>query len=75
MFEKEAEHRSRVPPLAKTSVATNFQSSDDWMFAKTVVVVRWRGKEASNDYAQSLIQDTIYQPSTTRTNKAPILGC
>ena len=36
MFEKVAEHRSRVPPLAKTSVTTSFQSSDGWMFAKTV---------------------------------------
>ena len=36
MFEKVAEHRSRVPPLAETSVATSFQSSDGWMFAKTV---------------------------------------
>ena len=36
MFEKVVEHRSRVPPLAKTSVATSFQSSDGWMFAKTV---------------------------------------
>ena len=36
MFEKVAEHRSRVPPLAKTSVATSFQSSDGWMFAKAV---------------------------------------
>ena len=36
MFEKVVEHRSRVPPLAKTSVATSFQSSDGWMFEKTV---------------------------------------
>ena len=36
MFEKVAEHRSIVPFLAKTSVATSFQSSDGWMFAKTV---------------------------------------
>ena len=36
MFEKVAEHRSGVPPLAKTSVATSFQSSYGWMFAKTV---------------------------------------
>ena len=36
MFEKVTDHRSRVPPLAKTSVATSFQSSDGWMFAKTV---------------------------------------
>ena len=26
----------RVPPLAKTSVTTSFQSSDGWMFEKTV---------------------------------------
>ena len=36
MFKKVAEHRSRVPTLAKTSIATSFQSSDGWMFAKTV---------------------------------------
>ena len=36
MFKKVAEHRSRVPHLAKTSVATSFQSSDGWMFEKTV---------------------------------------
>ena len=36
MFKKVGEHRSRVLPLAKTSVATSFQSSDGWMFAKTV---------------------------------------
>ena len=36
MFEKVAEHRSRVPPLAKTSVTTICQNSDGWMFEKTV---------------------------------------
>ena len=36
MFEKVAEHRSRVPPLAKTSVSTSCQSSYGWMFEKTV---------------------------------------
>ena len=36
MFEKVAEHMSRVPPLAKTSVTTSCQSSDGWMFEKTV---------------------------------------
>ena len=37
MFEKVVEHRSsRVPPLAKTGVTTNCQSSDGWMFEKTV---------------------------------------
>ena len=36
MFKKVAEHRYRVPSLAKTSVATSFQSSDGWMFAKTI---------------------------------------
>ena len=36
IFEKVAEHGSRVPPLAKSSVATSCQSSDGWMFAKTV---------------------------------------
>ena len=35
MFEKVAEHRSRLPLLAKTSVATSCQSSDGWMFEKT----------------------------------------
>ena len=36
MFEKVAEHRSKVRPLVKISVTTSFQSSDGWMFAKTV---------------------------------------
>ena len=36
MLEKVAEHRSRVPFLVETSVVTSFQSSDGWMFAKTV---------------------------------------
>ena len=36
MFEKAAEHRSRVPTLAKKSVTTSCQSSDGWMFEKTV---------------------------------------
>ena len=36
MFKKVAEHRSRVPPLAKTSVDTSCQSSDGWMFEKTI---------------------------------------
>ena len=36
MFENLAEHRNRVPPLAKTSVATSCQKSDGWMFKKTV---------------------------------------
>ena len=56
MLEKAAEHRSRVPPLAKSSVTTSCQSSDGWMFEKTVKVIRWRGTEAFNDYAQSVIQ-------------------
>ena len=34
MFEKVAEYRSRV--LAETSVTTSCQSSDGWMFEKTV---------------------------------------
>ena len=34
-FEKVAEHRSRVPPLAQTSVTISCQSSYGWMFAKT----------------------------------------
>ena len=73
MFEKVAKHRSRVPPLAKTSVDTSFQSSDGWMFEKLLSgpLERYGG---ISDYAQSLIQDTIYKPSTTRTNKTPILG-
>ena len=44
-FEKVAEHKSRVPPLAKTKVATCCQSSDGWMFEKTrkwSVGERWR---------------------------------
>ena len=36
MFKKAAEHRSRVPHLAKTNVASSFQNSDGWMFSKTV---------------------------------------
>ena len=28
-----------------------------------------------SDYAQSVIQDHIYKPSTTTTNATPILGC
>ena len=36
MFEKVAQHRSRVPPLTKASVTTSCQSSDGWMFEKTV---------------------------------------
>ena len=27
-----------------------------------------------SDYAQGVIQDTIYKPSTTTTNASPILG-
>ena len=74
MFEKVADHRSRVPPLAKISVASSFQSSDGWMFAK-LLSVPWERDGSISDYAQSLIQDIIYKPSTTRTNKTPIFGC
>ena len=35
MFEKVAEHRSRVPLLATTSDTTSCQSSYGWMFEKT----------------------------------------
>ena len=53
-FEKVAEHRSRVPPLTKTSITTSCQSSDGWMFEKTV---KWSVGEtkAFSDYAQSVI--------------------
>ena len=33
-FEKVAEQRSGVPPLAKTIIALSCQSSDGWMFEK-----------------------------------------
>ena len=59
MFKKVAEHRSRVPPLTKTSVATSFQSSDGWMFVKTVSGLLERDGDI-RDYAQNLIQDTLY---------------
>ena len=36
MFKKVAEHRFKVPPLAKTSVTTSCQSSDGWIFEKIV---------------------------------------
>ena len=36
MFEKVAEHRSRVPPLDNSNVTTSCQRSDGWMFEKTV---------------------------------------
>ena len=75
MFEKVAEHRSRVPTLGKTSVTTSCQSSDGWMFEKTVKWSVGEGKEAFSDYPQSVIQNTKYKSSTTRTNKTPILGC
>ena len=35
-LKKIAEQRSRVPPSAKKSVAPGCQSSDGWMFKKTV---------------------------------------
>ena len=74
MFEKVAEHRSRVSSLAKTSVTTSCQSSDGWMFEKTV---KWSVGEtkAFSDCAQIVIQNIIYKPNTTRTNKTSILGC
>ena len=36
MFKKIAEQRSRISPLAKKSVALSCESSDGWMFEKTV---------------------------------------
>ena len=36
MFEKIAEQRSRIPALAKKSVTLSCQSSDGWIFEKTV---------------------------------------
>ena len=47
MFEKVAEHRSRVPPLAKTSITTSCQSSDNWMFEKTVKWFVGKGRRHS----------------------------
>ena len=44
IFEKVVEHRYRVPPFAKTSVATSFQSSDGWMFSKTVKYAKTGGQ-------------------------------
>ena len=35
-LEKVAEQRYKIPPLPKKSVAPSCQSSDDWMFGKTV---------------------------------------
>ena len=46
MFEKIAEQRSRVPALAKQSVAPSCQSSDGWMFEKTV---KWSVGERRRD--------------------------
>ena len=74
MFEKVTEHRSRVPPLAKTSVATSFQSSVAGCLQKLLSGLLERDG-GIRDYAQSFIQDTIYKPNTTRTNKTLILGC
>ena len=47
MFEKVAEHRSRVPTLAKTSVTTSCQSSDGWMLEKTVKWSDGKGRRHS----------------------------
>ena len=47
MFKKVAEHRSRVPLLSKKSVATSFQSSDGWMFEKTVKLSVREGRRYS----------------------------
>ena len=76
MFEEVAEHRSRVPPLAKTSVTTTvvFKAQMAGCLQKLLSGPLERDIGIS-DYAQSLIQDTIYKPSTTRTNKTLILGC
>ena len=47
MFEKVAEHRSRIPPLAKTSVTTSCQISDGWMFEKPVKWFVGKGRRYS----------------------------
>ena len=74
MFEKVAEHRSRVPPLAKSSVTIAVRAQMAGCLQKLLSGPLERDGGISN-YAQSLMQDTIYKPSTTRTNKTSILGC
>ena len=75
-IEKVEEDSSEVPLLGKTIVATtcSCQRSDGWMFEKGRSGPFERDGGIS-DYAQSVIQDHIYKPSTTTTNETPILGC
>ena len=76
MFEKVAEHRSRVLPLAKTSATTSCQNSDGWMFKKTVkwfVEEGWRHSVTTRKASFKTLY--TYKLSTTKTNKTPILGC
>ena len=77
MFEKIAEQRSRIPPLAKKNVAPSCQSSDGWIFEKTVKWSVGEGRRHSVTAAQSLIQNTTYKPSTcaASTNEILVLGC
>ena len=73
MFEKVAKHRSTVSPPKQVSLLV-VRAQMAGCFKKLLSGPLKRDGGIS-DYAQSLIQDTIYKPSTTRTNKAPILGC
>ena len=75
-IEKAEEESSGVPFLFKTIVATT--CSFKGLMAgclKKVVSGPFERDGGISDYAQSVIQDHIYKPSTTTTNATSILGC
>ena len=77
-IEKVAEDSSGVPLLGKTIVATTVHVVVKGLMAeclKKVVSGPFERDGGISDYAQSVIQDHIYKPSTTTTNGTPILGC
>ena len=74
MFEKVAEHWSKVPPLAKQVSLLVFKTPIDECLKNLLSGLLERDGGISG-YEQSVIQDTIYKPSTTRRNNTPILGC
>ena len=74
-FEKVAKYRFKVPPLAKTSIAASCKVQMAGCLKKLTSMVSWRDTEVFSDYAQSVIQNTTYKTSTTRTNETSVLGC
>ena len=60
----------------RVSIASSRRSSTDWVPERREVI-RWSGTRASNDYAQGIIQDTVYEASVSTATQDwyAVLSC